>query len=250
MKERPIIFSAEMVRAILDGRKTQTRRAIKPQPTGGVLGLRWDHDMGKPSWIDPHGCPVKCPYGRPGDRLWVREAFGFSRQDDDINEVERVVCYKAGAPWYSILNDKSESLVHSGYGRKVQPNHFVHHPARWKSSIHMPRWASRITLEIKSVRVERLQDISESDARAEGVRRNWTGDDLKGFAGTRDYNEGLDGWYRYGASEDEPPCETARESFDTLWESIKGPGSWDANPWVWVIEFQRIKSNAPDQPAP
>lgn len=190
MKERPIIFSAQMVRAILEGRKTQTRRVIKPQPTVSEQRLRelsaWAEGFTLSQQVNAafqSGCiDASCPYGRPGDTLWVRETWWGERQDFD-----------AGLrPAYAATDPKTE--------------------AGWRSPIHMPRWASRITLEITGVRVERLQDISEADAEAEGVAE--IGERLLGVT----------------------PC---RARFFKLWESINGPGSWDANPWVWVVEFKR-----------
>ena len=145
MKERPIIFSGSMVRAILDGRKTQTRRAVKVEKGFAITNPE----------PPPHFYP--CPYGQPGDRLWVRET--------------------------------------------------------WKPSIHMPRWDSRLTLEIVSVRVERLQDISKEDAESEGVAIIESVDHGK---------------------------QSARGQFAIVWESINGHGSWALNPWVWVIEFKKL----------
>lgn len=216
MKERPILFSAPMVRALLEGTKTQTRRIVKPQPsddavrlyagcivahemecceTGGYLGFGFqDEDR---LW--------RCPYGQPGDRLWVRETLQrFDREPPTIQyaadltpmpAVRQTGAHPMGAalwPW----------------GEKKK-----------RVSIHMDRWASRITLEINSVRVERLQDISDADARAEGSERLDVLPDRSGPVG---------------------PClyATARDSYRYLWGSINGPGSWDANPWVWVISFR------------
>ena len=196
MKERPILFNAPMVRAILDGRKTVTRRVVKPQPAGEIR--RGEPDFNH--WIDTkywerqnqkenRGIGTRgfaCPYGQPGgDRLYVRETFGhFERNENFAPGCE--VFYRADG----------ESLA-------VEP---------WRPSIHMPRWASRITLEITSVRVERLQDISVADAIAEGCPGGEHGD-------------------RYAAL----------EQYRALWESINGPGSWDANPWVWAITFKRVE---------
>ncbi len=166
MKERPIMFTGPMVRAILDGRKTQTRRVIRPQP-------RWVGDPGIPfrtEDADPKGI-IQCPYGKPGDQLWVRETWAPNEGD-----------VLAGKAFYRADNN---TIVE-----------------RWRPSIHMPRWASRITLEITKVRVERLQDISEEDAKAEG--------------------------------------SAYRTEFRDIWRSIYGDGSWAHNPWVWVIEFRRI----------
>lgn len=225
MRERPILFSAPMVRAILDGRKTQTRR-ISKWPGG-------THRM-------------HCPYGVPGDRLWVRETFGFSHQDDDINRTERVVFYPAGGPMH--LTDAGvDRLKRCRSGVLMQPNHFVRSPQRMRPSIHMPRWASRLLLEVVDARVERLQAISEMDAIAEGIERMpcscspterrdrcWHSPHGTHF---RDYSE--------------PPgfdCVSPSFSFRTLWESINGADAWSANPWVWVVSFRRTPATEPSIP--
>lgn len=199
MKERPILFNAAMVNAILAGNKTQTRRVMKTQIVFGdvIEGFPplWHLPTGPESGIlYPNGkrqIHAMCPLGKVGDRLWVRETWNKTRifQAPDAGEV--VV--------YAACDNRTD------YG------------GPWKPSIHMPRAASRITLEITAVRVERLQDISEQDALAEGVR---TEQDAA--------NEGAS-WY------DKP-----RRAFQFLWQSIYGPESWDANPWVWIIEFKRI----------
>ena len=188
MKERPISATRPEVRAILDGRKTMTRRIVKPQPIGGDkickrgMGYGWIIGQLRDSenaWRD-----LSCPYGQPGDRLWVRETWRIPN----------------GAPrgWVDYRADDARE----GF--------------RWRPSIYMPRWASRITLEITDIRVERLQDISEEDAQAEGVKLHTEYIPMKvGF--------------------------NHRQAFGGLWESINGPGSWDANPWVWAIEFKRVE---------
>ncbi|MCL2076305.1 MAG: hypothetical protein FWH15_07705 [Betaproteobacteria bacterium] len=179
MNEKPINFPDEMVRAILSGAKTQTRRIIKPQPTG--VPFRESYDLSSPV----------CPYGRPGDYLWVRETW-------------------AKPPGYICL--------YRADGEPTTP------ALKWRPSIHMPRGAARILLEITDVRVERLRDISEADARAEGI--------VDG------------GCLTCGESE---PCGCANpqpipsEGFIRLWEAIYGQGAWNADPWVWVISFRRIK---------
>ncbi len=212
MKESPVIFNGEMVRAILEGRKTQTRRVMKAQPESPGFGLRYiseslnNRDTGKYFWSQSDACginkprskPFACPFGQVGDRLWVREAyqgplFNFDQTEvylEDTSKFERPeFCeYRADGGKTPEYYDADDNLR---YG--------------WKPSIHMPRWASRITLGITGVRVERLQDISEADAIAEG--------------GTKHFN--ID-W------------------FGPLWASIYGVDSWNANPWVWVIEFRRV----------
>ena len=221
MKERPILFNGDMVRAILDGRKTQTRRPMKEQPHEGskfhgmvqcfgeLRALFWCE--GQPS---NYGTPLPM---HVGDRLWVKETFGFSRQCDDVNEQERVVVYKACEPFH--LTDAGvDRLKRCNSGCLMQPNHYVGTPSRWTPSIHMPRWASRIDLEITRVWVERVQDITEEDAESEGV-------DLRKLCGCQDGCLTCD---------DRSP----RIVFRDLWQSIYG--TWDANPFVWAYEFRRI----------
>jgi len=202
MKEHPILFSGPMVRALLDGCKTQTRRAMKPQPTEFVGGPGVTLRDGSPAplvplddSVEPYGREIVCPYGQPGDRLWVREAHAVDGKK---------VFFRAG-------HEESE-----GAGPRVD--------IRWRPSIHMPRWASRITLEVTTVRVERLQDISEADAIAEGCTQNHNG-------------------YYWGGPHPVSGLKqlaTAKGAYQDLWESINGPDSWAANPWVWAIEFRRL----------
>ena len=204
MKERPIIFSAPMVRAILAGTKTQTRRVVKLKPwqqieerdDGAPWPWMYDDDRAGDHWLP-------CPYGQAGDRLWVREAWRVVWSSDNEPPRELDAAYRF---WY-----EADAPLQDGYG-KLRP------------SIHMPRFASRITLEITSVRVERLQDITEADAIAEGVTPKWE----PGCSGR--LMEAIGGFsFRPAAS-----------AYADLWESLHGPGSWDANPWVWVVEFKRI----------
>ncbi|MDN2486380.1 hypothetical protein MML63_12170 [Kosakonia sacchari] len=215
MKERPMMFNAEMVRAILDGRKTQTRRIMKVQPSEGFspmnMALETDYKARwyTPGIVDKHGYlqPAKhdvfgvasedegytCPFGAVGDRIWVRETFG------DCGE--RLV-YRADT------DDGAQCKV-----------------KRWTPSIHMPRWASRLTLDITGVRVERLKSISQEDAQAEGME--------------------LTGWRpTYSAPDSGGEVWTPYDNFAQLWESIYGEESWKANPWVWVIEFKRVEGGA------
>ena len=196
MKERPILFSATMVRALLSGAKTQTRRVLKAQPPDGAefqiadvminmqgeragFGVWW---MDKDRGLMGDGQPTICPYGMRGDRLWVREAWARTI----VHPGTEMVVYREG-------DNRTD------YG------------GPWKPSIHMFRRDSRITLEVTNVRVERLQAISRGNAMAEGCP----------FANM--------------AAGPDP-----REWFADLWRQINGPGSWDANPWVWVVEFRRI----------
>lgn len=216
MKERPILFSAPMVRAILEGRKTQTRRAVKLPFGRGML----TQDVWRPfhpdSEHDREVMPLWCPYGVHGDRLWVRETWARTWGEDDAPLGS--VIYRADIP-----NWAEERNV-----RRLAKGLAAQNP--WKPSIHMPRWASRITLEVTGVRVERLQDISEADAKAEGV----------------------DPW---SLPEDvmmrTPGPEAYRRTFERLWNEIhqdrasrwfrKGSHSI-RSPWVWVIEFKRLEA--------
>lgn len=215
MKERPIIFNGEMVSAILDGRKTQTRRMVKPQRSGPAWTVkptqepryaRHSHDWWLPTGTAPYSALPSCPYGATGDRLWVRETFRlFDKYQECGCSDFPCNCPSHNSPIYRASNNDCED--------------------KWTPSIHMPRSACRLVLEITGVRVERLGDISNEDAKAEGVT---------------------------------PACEllpnipdayltpkgdfaTAKVAFQRLWESIYGAESWQANPWVWVIEFRRVK---------
>ena len=209
MKERPILFSAPMVRALLAGTKTQTRRIFKPDRMtwdangrytthamrGGELSITGSGPFKPSSWLH------YCPYGQPGDRLWVRETF--ARIDGQTR------------PW--IETDYQATYTH---GDRLGDTLGI--KKRWTPSIHMPRHASRITLEVTGVRVERLQDIDLADALAEGISD--TGALILDSAGNEQGG---------------PIAEYA-----VLWEQINGKGSWDANPWVWVIEFKRVEGGA------
>jgi hypothetical protein len=211
---KPILFSTQMVQAILDGRKTQTRRLVKPQPktqhrTDTRLefyarrGENWEV---KDKWAGD-GFSIldsfKCPYGKVGDVLWVREKFRAL-----------VDCESGKFHSFSYYADMPEAF-HKQF------------PHKWKPSIHMPKNACRLFLEITKVRVERLQDISEQDAIAEGVKF-----DIQKDIGTFwwDY---INGGFNIFLN--------AYKSFKSLWSSINGADSWNANPWVWVVEFKRIE---------
>ncbi|HGE2091701.1 hypothetical protein [Pseudomonas aeruginosa] len=203
MKERPILFTGPMVRAILEGRKTVTRRVVKPQPD--FLGSMVDPNTPFKTLDAGLHARITWPHGQPGDRLWVREAWAADAQVDAIAPHD----LSQGEPiWYPAdlsVRQTGCSMISKGRGRP---------------SIHMPRWASRILLEITAVRIERLQDISEKQALAEGVELEGEGVCWAGAAGT---------------ASDSPV-----ESFRLLWELINGAGSWNTNPWVWVVEFKRV----------
>jgi hypothetical protein len=198
MKERPILFNAEMVRAILDGRKTQTRRVVK-------LPLRGPTTGGEVA-----GCEINSllqqgeefgPFGTVGDRLWVRETWQAYR-----------LCSMEYNEWDACDGPPSEMLER--YGRPtVEYAATSDSVGKWRPSLHMPRWASRIDLEITAVRVERLQEITDFDAFQEGA---------KSEPGT------ITG----------PYCMSFKQGFRTLWQSIYG--NWDANPWGWVYEFRKM----------
>lgn len=218
MKERPILMSAPMVRAILDGTKAQTRRIVRGAPSR----VFWNQIVmnGNGWWCDEHGRPVRCPYGQPGDRLWVRETWQAFFDDEVPADRPRGPRHTMGIP---ARPDRKSFVFYKADG--PGPVHPDGYAAQWCPSIHMPRKYSRITLEITDVRVERLQEISEADAIAEGVDR---------FPGcTRDDDTAA--FSRIGPVDfDSYPI--AR--YAALWESINGAGSWDKNPWVWVMEFR------------
>lgn len=247
-KERPILFSGPMVRAILEGRKTVTRRPIKHQP----FDLSWsrrDHRFEYVSGRAENGDEVdgfhayttrsggqwsaKCPYGQPGDRLWVRETWGVISHDFD--QQGNAIDWEPDRP--------AKAIREMRFGRGYYSGHVVYAAdgpcewagdedgggdprSAWKPSIHMPRTACRILLEITGVRVERLQGISDEQALAEGVRL---------YA---DHAE-LGDWYHVEGIE--TYSADPRKSFELLWASINGAEAWSTNPWVWVVEFKRIE---------
>ena len=205
-KERPILFSGPMVRAILNGTKTQTRRVVKPQPRRMMGG--WVRMFNV--WMFPNVCPVyrmKCPYGVPGDRLWVREAWRTTEGLDHVKPSNLV----PGAPILYEADIWNDGFPYGFPKGKLRP------------SIFLLRWASRILLEITSVRVERVQDITEEDAKAEGIKH------------------GMDAVYASALLEDKPLCPARRE-FMLLWDTLnaKRGFGWDENPWVWVVTFKKI----------
>jgi hypothetical protein len=206
MKERPILFSAPMVRAILDGSKTQTRRIVKPQPEWTEPATAWvfrDDGHSGPGWYaysddypEEGALFYRCPYGRIGERLWVRETWA------EVGAMDPgLIVFRADFP----------ACVPSQYENVPAASEIA-----WKPSIHMFRRHSRINLEITGIRVERLNDISEKDARAEGAKPY-----LLPVHPAREQLRHVDGYTQ-------------------LWGQINGAGSWDANPWVWVVEFKRV----------
>lgn len=252
MKERPILMKGAMVRAILKGRKIQTRRIIKPQPSGSntqndPYGWRWKwtptdkripiFEWGKDTtgWIS---MLKHCPYGVPGDRLWVKETWvELLHTSPATDRPELCEGDKLIEPATSYTDDSGQQRWHYN-GRVIayratsavefcDGDGFIGESAnkddmaKWKPSIFMPRWASRITLEIEAVRVERVNEITREDCIAEGIYQKGGQWIIDGAV------TGL-GWMQ--------PEGAYRE----LWESINGAKSWDANPWVWVIQFRRI----------
>lgn len=227
MKERPVIFNGEMVRAILDGRKTQTRRVMKvqPKPSETRPGDFWFSSKKLESMVHvsdfmPCNSPIAdchhffqehcCPFGQVGDRLWVREAFGTQVRRDGLGGTGEFRVYRASNP--------DAVKYTTACGKSV--------PVKWTPSIHMPRRASRILLEITAVRVERLSSISEEDAISEGIDADRLAESQDNYDCIADHN--MTG------------RPTAKGYFSDLWQSIYGVENWLTNPWVWVIEFKRV----------
>ena len=212
MRERPILFSAPMIQAILSGSKTQTRRLLKAKT---LRDLELGHQLGEcfaledPRSIDCGYIQSFCPYGQIGDQLWVRESWyqkgTVCRSYPDDDE-------------YHFFGHKQAAYVADGDAPKDWT-------VKKRPSIHMPRWASRIQLEITNIRVERLNDISEQDAAAEGIENIQSSPEFSEWYGTKS------GGNSYAA-------------FKYLWLSINGPDSWAMNPWVWVVEFKVIQGGA------
>jgi hypothetical protein len=213
MKELPIPFTGPMVRALLDDRKGQTRRVVKPTKC---------KELGVP--LAP--CEVAgevnngdyrySPYGEPGDRLWVRETWAchFATNDQKPRDIDpELWSVRYFADDFIRPAKMDGSLAQLNQCTKRRPGMF------------MPRWASRVTLEVTGVRVERLQDITRADAKAEGLKHVTDGGTPYGVPGMANT------WFA-----------DPRLSYRALWETINGPGSWEANPWVWVVEFRRLAS--------
>lgn len=257
MKERGMIFNGEMVRAILDGRKTQTRRIMKVQPSDGFHPTHNGYDLDlnahwyTPGVVDKNGYlqPAKkdvfgvadenegytCPFGAVGDRIWVRETWGVVSHE--LDEDGRIQPWSPDRPATAIHEMPFGNGYYTGHAIYAADGEFTwgdddgYEDGRscWKPSIHMPRAACRILLEVTGVRVERLNSISQEDAQAEGM-------ELTGWRPTySDPDSGGEVWTPY-------------DNFAQLWESIYGEESWKANPWVWVIEF-KVVPNVQDNPA-
>lgn len=231
MNEHPILFSGEMVRAILEGRKTQTRRIVKPRGVSSDVAA-WLHVMAK-------GVDMPCPYGQVGDRLWVRETFVLERWEDEPDKLptDRPVCHYQPV---DVTNEYDNEYWNIPHYRATDPAPDLYYgdidehddgepKCKWRPSIFMPRWASRILLEIVDIRFERLQEITKEDAKAEGVSHIWRW--------TPDRNPDH---FRRGV------LNPYIANYSVLWdeihaESLIGDG-WNANPWVWVIKFNRLES--------
>ena len=243
-----------MVRADLEDRKAMTRRVVKPyrkhpivnladaEPTLGYSGRHNDPDSWGYEFLDDgapaplSAWPELCPYGQPGDRLWVREAWRVPISLDDLSGKQIAEkCLDAGyrKPWCPIQYEADGARISEKDWREFGPHPNTQVPGRYRHARFMPRWASRLTLEVTGVRVERLQDISDAQAEAEGIHRLSIGSGYQ----DRFSAEPL-AWADVVESDAgrEDPCRAFRD----LWESINGAGSWNANPWVWVVEFRRV----------
>jgi hypothetical protein len=239
MVERPILFSGPMVRAILAGTKTQTRRVVK-LPEGARDVLWWNGYEGKPQpgYADPGVRVVvqtglrilPCPFGFVGDTLWVRETWALSGNEDGHTiDVWGSLCEARDAVRFYRADTEA-----APYGLRRLPRGDVF-DGHWCPSIHMPRWASRLTLEVVSVRVERVQQITNEDARAEGARELPLQEGEPGAWWTMDASRGADAYARAPAA-----------AFGRLWDTINGKRApWASNPWVWVVEFRRASEPRP-----
>jgi hypothetical protein len=235
MKERPILFNGESVRAILDGRKTMTRRVVKPQPPDDAEIALLD-GLTQPEWTDGFYWKRRCPFGVPGDRLWVRETFVL----ESSYGVESIDNYPPpfddGRPIREVSFDEDPDFGpywEQPHYRATDPEPDLAYEdltepwCRWRPSIHMPRWACRLFLEVVSVRVERLQEITNGDVEREGGISTPSRDpnDLRRI---ETYFDQLGEVFR---------------GFERSWDAIyaKRGHSWESNPWVWVVEFKEVK---------
>lgn len=225
MNEHPILFSGAMVKAILEGRKTQTRRIVKPQPTHEIVRGRQERLGERCKWYDADcinpGIEIRCPFGALGDRLWVRETWAQKA----CNSAQEPLAYKADAQCGAWMGDGEGGRLWCHHGFVLSDSTRTEYQRaadshktlrtfglgafgdRWRPSIHMPRWACRLTLDLLAVRVERVQDISEDDARAEGC--------------------------------------ADRNEFACRWIDCYGAASWDQSQWTWVLTFQRASEARP-----
>jgi len=235
LRERPILFSEAEVLATLAGRKTQLRRVVNPQPPADAEAVGANSCEGPegPAWFWWKGNrdernfwppttgganSIHCPFGQPGDQMWLRETWALVHnwEEDGIDDWEGAI------PKDRPISPSAQVWHKAGHLRSsdtVEDRGF-----RWRPSIHMPRWASRLTLEITNIRVERVQEISEEDARAEGVLGESVECDVAA----------------------DPPGQIAfvtryRQPYMRLWDSINGVGSWVSDPWVWAITFKAVK---------
>lgn len=235
MKEIPMLFSTPMVQALLAGRKTVTRRLVQPMrgrqsewltpelinsvPHGEIIKGGWqmhhpkagqNHAGVDVAYDSPLGW-IECPYGQPGDLIWVRETYKI---EGSMSHGESVlgVKYKADGRW--IQNDSKEVFE-------------IFHKSKegWRPNIFLPKVAARIWLQVTDIRVERLQDITEQDAQAEGMEK---------------IDESIFCWRHYGGKY--AGCSDARTSFQSIWQSINGDESWNSNPWVWVNSFNVLST--------
>lgn len=250
MKERPILFNADMVRAVLDGRKTQTRRIMREQPEV----IPKEDEFGKPGFWIPFNAGktmvrnedmyIACPFGLKSDRLWVRETWSVVSHAFDDHGL--MIDYVPNRPAKAVHEKPFGRGYYSGHAIYAADGGFTWGDddgcadgrSCWKPSIHMPRWASRITLEITGVRIERLNSISEADAKAEGLAEiskdgslfKFGIPDRDGYPGTDDKGWPWTEWERNPVN-----------AYCKLWQSIYGADSWQTNPWVWVVEFKRVE---------
>lgn len=245
MKERPILFSAPMVRAILSGQKMQTRRTVKPQPEHPHFATRHmlaTDDEGADLYLHSATLAkaIRCPYGQPGDRLYVLEAWRTLDELDPYSGGRLAeMCLDAGyrMPWAPIqyeADKERRNWQNVGTPPKTEPPK----PGRYRHARFMPRWVSRILLEVVSVRVERLNAISEADAIAEGIACENVIVDT--YYANGHHEVWADRCFFDGGCEE--GYESAADAYAELWNNINGPDAWASNPWVWVVEFKRVQA--------